>query len=84
MEGSSQGAGLVRVGVVWVTPWGCRVLSTFGTRRSSLIAVGLLLSCCEGLYSTYFSELSLLAAEGILYGMISWGAPLQLCHGNLL
>ena len=33
------------------------VLSTFGTRGSSLILVGLLLSSCEGLHSTYFREL---------------------------
>ena len=32
-------------------------LSTFGTRGSSLILVGLLLSSCEGLHSTYFREL---------------------------
>ena len=32
-------------------------LSTFGTRGSSLILVGLLLSSCEGLHSTYFWEL---------------------------
>ena len=67
--------GFVRFGVVWVTLWGHGVLSTFGTRGSSLTAVGLLLSC-EGLHSTYFSELSLLVAEGLLYGVISWGAPL--------
>lgn len=75
--------GFVGFGVVWVTPWGHGVLSTFGARDSSLTAVGLLLSC-EGLHSTYFSELSLLAAEGLLYGVISWGAPLQLFHGDLL
>ena len=33
------------------------VLSTFVTRGSSLILVGLLLSSCEGLHSTYFREL---------------------------
>ena len=33
------------------------VLSTFGTRGSSLILVGLLLSSCEGLHSPYFREL---------------------------
>ena len=33
------------------------VLSTFGTRVSSLILVGLLLSSFEGLHSTYFREL---------------------------
>ena len=30
------------------------VLSTFGTRGSSLILAGLLLSSCEGLLSSYF------------------------------
>ena len=33
------------------------VLSTFGTRGSSLILMGLLLSSCEELHSTYFREL---------------------------
>ena len=33
------------------------VLSTFGARGSSLALVGLLLSSCEGLHSTYFMEL---------------------------
>ena len=33
------------------------VLSTFGTRGSSLILVGLLLSSCEGLHSTSLREL---------------------------
>ena len=73
----------VHSGVVWVTPWGWGVLSTFGARGSSLIVVGLLLSSYEGFHSTYFSELSLLGAEGLLYGVISWGAPLQFCHGDL-
>ena len=33
------------------------VLSTFGARCSSLILVGLLLSGCERLHSTYFRDL---------------------------
>ena len=33
------------------------VLSTFGARGSSLTLVGLLLSSCQGLHSTYFMEL---------------------------
>ena len=49
--------------------WGCvlsgwgvsastgEVLSTFVARGSSLKLVGLLLSSCEGLHSTYFMEL---------------------------
>ena len=49
--------------------WGCvlsawgvcgsmaEVLSTFGSRSSSIISEGLLLPSCEGLHSTYFREL---------------------------
>ena len=47
---------------IFLSGWGVGgsmgdVLSTFGSRGSSLILVGLLLSSCEGLHLTYFREL---------------------------
>ena len=68
------------------------VLSTFGARSSSLTLVGLLLSSCEGLHSTYFMELVSIQgrrvfslspaglhssfARGIHFSF-GWGAPLS-------
>ena len=60
-----EGRGCVLSGWgIIVSTW--EVLSAFGAMGSSLLFVGFLLSSCQGLHLTSFSDLFSLEAEGLL------------------